>query len=138
MAYVAWKVLAIDGGWGKYTKAALQHLLAEHGWYTRECDGSFGYHSQLALQKWLKYDAAGYFTGYPNTDKVAYYKGALDGAAGKMTWEAFRAGLSDYLWAVNASNKKVGAVYPNPYPHGGDASTQFIAQMQRFLNTNRR
>ncbi|MGO2081643.1 hypothetical protein ACTXM3_15725 [Glutamicibacter arilaitensis] len=137
MATIPWCNLVIDGNYGSKTKAALQHLLADHGWYTRECDGSFGYHSQLALQKWLKYDAAGYFTGYPNTDKHAYYTGRLDGNAGSMTWEAFRDGLQDYLWAVNATNKTVGKVYPNPYPHGGDASTQFVAQMQRFLNTVR-
>lgn len=137
MAKLAWIHLAIDGGYGKYTRAALQHLLADHGWYTRECDGSFGYHSQLALQKWLKYDAAGYFSGYPNTDPYAYYTGRLDGDARSMTWEAFRRGLQDFLWAVNASNKKVGAVYGSPWPHGGDSSTQFVAQMQRFLNTVR-
>ncbi|MGP5263637.1 peptidoglycan-binding domain-containing protein [Glutamicibacter arilaitensis] len=71
-------VLTLDGNFGRITKIRIQHLLCFLEYYGREVDGDFGYHSQLALQKWLR--RRGF---YPSS------KYRLDGDAGNSTWNEF-------------------------------------------------
>ena len=122
MAELNWVILKIDGSWGAYTRAALQHFLKREGYYAqaRECDGVFGYWSQLALQKWLKYGPG---------SNLAGYSGRLDGDAGDMTWESLGMRLAVY-----------GYYSPTlPWPKGrypGNNAT-FCKAIQRFMNYSR-
>lgn len=117
MATVSWEILKLDGGFGVYTRAALQHYLKRRGYYTRECDGSFGYYSQLALQKFLRVG-----------NVCSKYTGALDGKAGDMTWEAF----GHYL----ACSGKYGVKVPSPFTKGLTAYNWYNLTygMQKWLN----
>lgn len=121
MATYPWVILEIDGLWRVYTKAATQHFLKRAGYYAqaRECDGVFGYWSQLALQKWLKYGPGSNLSGY---------SGRLDGDAGDMTWEA----LANRIALYGHYNP------PLPWPKGMDPNTiAFCKGIQRWLNNSR-
>lgn len=121
MAVVKWEILIVNSAWGKFSKAALQHFLKRTGHYTRECDGSFGYYSQLALQKWLK---ARKSSGGP------YYSGRLDGDAGDMTWEALGQLLA--YWGRFSQ-------VPSPWWKGASPSnySAFRGAIHRWLNAER-
>lgn len=81
MATALWGPLNIDGQFGPLTQEYLQRMLRHRGHYTGLLDGKFGSMSVKALQKTMSI--------VPN----AYYFGAIDGIAGKMTWESW----FDYL-----------------------------------------
>lgn len=110
--------LKVDGVFGVVTKRATQSYLRKMMFYTRAIDGDFGYHSQIALQRYL--------AAIPYNGRTPYwYTRTIDGVAGYWTW----AGMSRYMSYRGVS--RYGAIRTGKVPNPG---TNITTQLQRFLN----